>query len=102
MYGSRIVDGSLAGCLMLHSIKAIGFWVGGTAAGPSRRFSSGKKVTALHRLPLHIVCSLPPDTQRAAILFEERTEWSAGTPKMQHRARDTPRFRLIRLVILDI
>jgi hypothetical protein len=59
-------------------------------------------VTSLHGLPLDIVSPLTPDSQRATILFVEGIEWSAGSPQMQHRARDKSRFFPILLVMLDI
>ena len=57
---------------------------------------------SLHGLPLHIVCPLPPNSQRATVLNIEGVEWPAGGPQMQHRARDTPRLLLIYFVVLDI
>src|ERR1700733_15675163 len=51
---------------------------------------------------MDIVGPLPPDSQCATILFVEGIQWSANSPQMQHRARDTPRLFLIRLVMLDI
>src|SRR5882724_8267071 len=59
-------------------------------------------MTALHGLPLNIVSPLPPDSQRATILFVEGIEWSAGSPQMQHRAGDTPGCFPILLVMLYI
>src|ERR1700722_1659351 len=62
----------------------------------------GEEVASLHCLSLDIISPLPPDSQRATVLFVEGVKRSADGPKMQHRTRDAPRLFAILVVVLDI